>query len=136
MNISRYAHSGFPVVAEHKSTAPLDNKKVLAMIPTDRFDHALSYASRLHRFQRRKGTTIPYVAHLLAVAALVIEHGGNENQAIAALLHDAAEDQGGEPSCARSRRSSVPPLPRSSTTAPMPGPSRSRAGGPAKRLIS
>lgn len=65
------------------------------MIPTDRFDDALVYASRLHRNQRRKGTDIPYVAHLLAVAALVIEHGGDEDQAIAALLHDAAEDQGG-----------------------------------------
>jgi (p)ppGpp synthase/HD superfamily hydrolase len=44
----------------------------------------------------RKGTQIPYVAHLLAVAALVLEHGGDEDQAIAALLHDAAEDHGGE----------------------------------------
>nr|WP_255591632.1 HD domain-containing protein [Geminicoccus harenae] len=65
------------------------------MIPTDRFDDALGYASRLHRAQLRKGTRIPYVAHLLAVAAMVIEHGGDEDQAIAALLHDAAEDQGG-----------------------------------------
>jgi (p)ppGpp synthase/HD superfamily hydrolase len=65
------------------------------MIPTEHFDEALSYASRLHRDQRRKGTAIPYIAHLLAVAALVIEQGGDEDQAIAALLHDAAEDQGG-----------------------------------------
>jgi (p)ppGpp synthase/HD superfamily hydrolase len=62
---------------------------------TERFDDALSYASRLHRAQRRKGTDIPYVSHLMAVAALVLEHGGSEDQAIAALLHDAAEDQGG-----------------------------------------
>ncbi len=62
---------------------------------TDRFDDALSYASRIHRDQRRKGTDIPYVSHLLAVASLTLEHGGDEDQAIAALLHDAAEDQGG-----------------------------------------
>src|SRR3546814_5300422 len=63
---------------------------------SDRFDEALAYASRLHREQRRKGTSIPYVSHLLSVAALVLEHGGNEDQAIAGLLHDAAEDQGGQ----------------------------------------
>jgi (p)ppGpp synthase/HD superfamily hydrolase len=63
---------------------------------SDRFDDALAYASRLHREQTRKGSGIPYVSHLLAVCSLVIEHGGNEDQAIAALLHDAAEDQGGE----------------------------------------
>jgi (p)ppGpp synthase/HD superfamily hydrolase len=56
----------------------------------------LVYAARLHRDQTRKGSGIPYVSHLLAVCALVIEQGGNEDQAIAALLHDAAEDQGGE----------------------------------------
>jgi (p)ppGpp synthase/HD superfamily hydrolase len=67
------------------------------MTPSDRFDDALRYASHLHRDQRRKGSGIPYVAHLLAVCSLVLEHGGNEDQAIAALLHDAAEDQGGEP---------------------------------------
>jgi (p)ppGpp synthase/HD superfamily hydrolase len=67
-----------------------------AMPFSDRFDDALVYASRLHRMQTRKGSGIPYVSHLLAVCALVIEHGGSEDQAIAALLHDAAEDQGGE----------------------------------------
>jgi (p)ppGpp synthase/HD superfamily hydrolase len=63
---------------------------------SDRFDDALVYAARLHRTQTRKGSGIPYVSHLLAVCSLVIEHGGSEDQAIAALLHDAAEDQGGE----------------------------------------
>ena len=63
---------------------------------TDRFDRAFVFASRLHRQQRRKGSGTPYVAHLISVAALVLEHGGNEDQAIAALLHDAAEDQGGQ----------------------------------------
>jgi (p)ppGpp synthase/HD superfamily hydrolase len=63
---------------------------------SDRFDDALRYASYLHRDQTRKGSGIPYVSHLLAVCSLVLEHGGSEDQAIAALLHDAAEDQGGE----------------------------------------
>ncbi len=62
---------------------------------TSRFEHALVFAAQLHREQRRKGSSIPYVSHLLAVAALVIEHGGDEDEAIAALLHDAIEDQGG-----------------------------------------
>ncbi len=62
---------------------------------THRFDEALRYASDLHRLQYRKAAKIPYISHLLAVAALVIEHGGDEDQAIAALLHDAIEDQGG-----------------------------------------
>jgi len=63
---------------------------------TNRFDDALVYASRLHRSQSRKGSEVPYISHLLAVSSLTLEHGGDEEQAIAALLHDAAEDQGGE----------------------------------------
>ncbi len=61
----------------------------------DRFVDALTYAAQLHRGQRRKVTGVPYISHLLAVAALVIEDGGCEDGAIAALLHDAVEDQGG-----------------------------------------
>ena len=64
---------------------------------TDRFDRALLYATHVHGGQARKGTSIPYVAHLLAVAATVLEYDGCEDMAIAALLHDAVEDQGGEP---------------------------------------
>lgn len=60
---------------------------------TDRFDEALAYASRLHRSQRRKGTDIPYVSHLLGVASIALENGADEDGAIAALLHDAIEDQ-------------------------------------------
>lgn len=59
----------------------------------ERFEDALSYATRLHRGQTRRGT--PYVAHLLRVTGLVLDDGGSENEAIAALLHDAAEDHGG-----------------------------------------
>ena len=61
-----------------------------------RFADALAYATLLHDGQLRKGTYIPYVSHLLAVAGLVLEHGGGDDEAIAALLHDGPEDQGGE----------------------------------------
>ena len=61
-----------------------------------RFAQALVHAFVLHAQQKRKGTKIPYIAHLLSVAALVLEEGGREDEAIAALLHDAIEDQGGD----------------------------------------
>jgi GTP pyrophosphokinase len=73
-------------------------------ILSERFEAALSYAVRLHRDQWRKARRVPYVAHLLAVASLVLEHGGDENAAIAALLHDAVEDQGGLPVADEIRR--------------------------------
>jgi (p)ppGpp synthase/HD superfamily hydrolase len=59
-----------------------------------RFEEALTVAARLHATQTKKGTSVPYIAHLLAVASLVLEDGGDEDQAIAALLHDSIEDQG------------------------------------------
>ena len=62
-----------------------------------RFDRALLFAKRKHEGQARKGTSTPYVAHLLGVAALVLEAGGDEDMAIAALLHDVVEDCGGPP---------------------------------------
>jgi (p)ppGpp synthase/HD superfamily hydrolase len=62
------------------------------MALTDRFDLALGYASELHRKDVRKGSGVPYVAHLLSVCALVLEDEGDEDEAIAALLHDALED--------------------------------------------
>jgi (p)ppGpp synthase/HD superfamily hydrolase len=71
---------------------------------SERFDEALKYASELHRTQTRKGGDIPYVGHLLSVASLVIEGGGTETQAIAGLLHDAVEDQGGPPTLAEIRQ--------------------------------
>ena len=67
-----------------------------AVIVGDRFAAAVTEAVRLHAHQARKGNRVPYVSHLLAVAGLVLEHGGDEDQAIAALLHDGPEDQGGE----------------------------------------
>ncbi|MGZ6779873.1 MAG: HD domain-containing protein [Mycobacterium sp.] len=62
----------------------------------ERFQQALGYAAELHNSQTRKAGDVPYVGHLLSVAGLVIEADGTETEAIAALLHDAAEDQGGE----------------------------------------
>lgn len=63
---------------------------------THRFDDALQFAARAHRDQWRKATRIPYIAHLLGVCSLVLDYGGDEDQAIGGLLHDAVEDQGGE----------------------------------------
>lgn len=64
---------------------------------SNRFDEAFLYAHSLHGSQGRKGTTRPYIAHLMGVCAIVLTHGGDEDQAIAALLHDAVEDYGGAP---------------------------------------
>jgi (p)ppGpp synthase/HD superfamily hydrolase len=71
---------------------------------SSRFEEALVFACQLHARQRRKGTAIPYVSHLLGVASLVLENGGDEDGAIAALLHDAVEDQGGRPTLEEIRR--------------------------------
>ena len=64
---------------------------------TTRFDHALLFAAQVHRTQERKKTGIPYISHLLGVAAIVLDYGGDEDMGIAALLHDAVEDHGGKP---------------------------------------
>jgi hypothetical protein len=72
-------------------------------ILTSRLAHAFAFASSVHATQVRKGTSIPYLSHLMAACSLVIEHGGSEDAAIAALLHDAAEDAGGHPMLARIR---------------------------------
>lgn len=69
-----------------------------------RFEEAFCYAAALHSRQKRKGSSIPYIAHLMAVSSLVLEQGGDEDQAIAALLHDAVEDQGGKPTLEEIRR--------------------------------
>jgi GTP pyrophosphokinase len=74
------------------------------MVLSARFEEALVYATQLHAQQVRKGTPIPYIAHLLAVSSLALEHGADEDEAIAALLHDAVEDQGGATTLAEIRR--------------------------------
>ena len=68
------------------------------------FESALKFASGLHAKQTRKGSDAPYISHLLAVAAIALEHGATEKEAIAALLHDAVEDQGGQETLDEIRR--------------------------------
>jgi len=62
---------------------------------SERFTNALVFATELHANQTRKGGGVPYIAHLMGVASIALEYGANEDEAIAALLHDAIEDQGG-----------------------------------------
>jgi GTP pyrophosphokinase len=62
---------------------------------SERFTDALTFATQLHTDQTRKGGGVPYISHLLGVASIALEYGANEDEAIAALLHDAIEDQGG-----------------------------------------
>jgi GTP pyrophosphokinase len=63
----------------------------------ERFDRALQYATVVHAGQLRKGTSRPYIGHVLAVTAISLEFGADEDEAIGALLHDAVEDAGGQP---------------------------------------
>ena len=60
-----------------------------------RFDDAFAYTHDVHASQTRKGNGVPYISHLMGVASIVIDDGGTEDEAIAALLHDAPEDRGG-----------------------------------------
>ena len=66
------------------------------MILSTRFEQALTYAAILHSGQVKNETAIPYISHLLMVTGIALEHGADEDEAIAALLHDAVEDQGGK----------------------------------------
>ena len=77
-----------------KQPASFDRKFVPL---STRFDHALLFASQVHREQDRKKSGIPYISHLLGVASIVLDYGGDEEMGIAALLHDAVEDHGGRP---------------------------------------
>lgn len=78
--------------------------QVKRQLLSERFAKALEYATRLHAGQVRKRTARPYIGHLLSVTSIVIEYGGDEEMAIAALLHDAVEDQGGLPRLREIRR--------------------------------
>jgi GTP pyrophosphokinase len=75
----------------------------MRLVTTPRFEAALAYAHQVHRGQVRKGSGIPYIAHVLGVAAIAMEYGADEDEAIGALLHDAAEDGGGEATLAEIR---------------------------------
>src|SRR5579859_1041208 len=78
-----------------RRSEPPMTETIGARIVGVRFEDALVFAAKLHVQQCRNGGNVPYVAHLLSVAALVLEDGGDEDEAIAGLLHDAVEDQGG-----------------------------------------
>jgi (p)ppGpp synthase/HD superfamily hydrolase len=79
-------------------------KRVRAVKLGPRFLRAFEFAAEKHKSQTRKASTIPYIAHLMGVASLVLEFGGDEDLAIAALLHDVVEDCGGEPMLNEVRR--------------------------------
>jgi (p)ppGpp synthase/HD superfamily hydrolase len=87
MGILKRAQQDMPAKAPLKTTT----LKPLSI----RFDHALLFAAQVHRNQDRKKSGIPYLSHLMGVAAIVLDYGGDEDMGIAALLHDAAEDHGG-----------------------------------------
>jgi (p)ppGpp synthase/HD superfamily hydrolase len=76
-----------------RTVAPVDDPELPTAVLTARFSEAVRWASLLHSDQSRKGTRIAYVSHLLAVASLVLEDGGDEDEAIAGVLHDAMEDK-------------------------------------------
>ena len=78
-------------------TKVLKPKKTTAQLFSPKFRQALQYAARVHAKQIRKKTQRPYIGHLMSVASIVIEYGGDEEMAMAALLHDTVEDQGGRP---------------------------------------
>ena len=81
-----------------------DEEQETDMTTTPRLEEAFAYAANLHRHQLRKVSGIPYLIHLIGVAAIVGEYGGDEDQLIAALLHDGPEDQGGRKTLDEIRR--------------------------------
>jgi (p)ppGpp synthase/HD superfamily hydrolase len=81
-----------------------EKEKVSAVKLGLRFRRAFLFAAEKHAGQTRKASTIPYIAHLMGVTSLVLEFGGDEDMAIAALLHDVVEDCGGAPMLAEVRR--------------------------------
>ena len=88
------------------------NPKLKSMKLGPRFVRAFEFAAHKHAGQTRKGTTVPYLAHVMGVASLVLEYGGDEDLAIAALLHDVVEDCGGAPVLKEIRRKFGPRVAR------------------------
>ncbi len=83
-----------------KNVGKMNVRKKISLKPPrlgSRLQRAFGYAAEKHRGQPRKQTAVPYLSHLMAVAGLVLEAGGDEDMAIAALLHDVVEDCGGMP---------------------------------------
>lgn len=75
----------------HSASPPQEPSRVQKL--SSRFEEVLVFAAQKHQHQTRKGTTIPYIAHLMQVSGIALENGANEDEAIAALLHDVMEDQ-------------------------------------------
>jgi len=96
-------HRGHKSIAEGPGEKAGETTKENGLKLSRRFDRAFSMAIELHGEQKRKGSGVPYMGHLLAVTAIVIDDGGTENEAIAALLHDGPEDRGGEETLERIR---------------------------------
>ena len=86
--------AGGAVGAIERRINPQADHSIPAMSTSPRYTEALGWAEQLHRNQRRRGKDVPFLAHVISVSALVWEDGGNEEQAIAGLLHDAIEDAG------------------------------------------
>jgi (p)ppGpp synthase/HD superfamily hydrolase len=100
-----------------------------------RLQRAFRYAAEKHAGQTRKQTAVPYLAHLMAVAALVLEAGGDEEMAIAALLHDVVEDCGGMPRLREVRKQFGREWRRSWRAARIRSASRSRSGWSGRKII-
>jgi (p)ppGpp synthase/HD superfamily hydrolase len=92
------------VTVRQKRTRPGGTQRSSAIPLGPRFLRAFQFAFKMHSGQARKASTIPYIAHLMGVASLVLEAGGDEDLVIAALLHDVVEDCGGAPILARVRK--------------------------------
>ena len=91
-------------IAKARAQKPLPSQKQKSIKLGPRFLRAFLFAAEKHKGQTRKASTIPYIAHLMGVASLVLEAGGDEDLAIAALLHDVVEDCGGKPMLKEVRR--------------------------------
>jgi len=111
-------------------------KRVPAVKLGPRFLRAFLFAAEKHAGQARKASTIPYIAHLMGVASLVLEFGGDEDMAIAALLHDVVEDCGGAPMLKEVQRRFGSRWRRLSMAARTPTPIPNHPGVNAKRITS
>jgi GTP pyrophosphokinase len=97
LGVSGEVESATSAKRRKRKTNTNDNRRTSMTTPANsRLASAMTYAALIHGTQKRKGTSIPYVSHLMSVSALVMEYGGDEDQAIAGLLHDSLEDVGAE----------------------------------------
>ena len=95
--LARAAADGATSLSKAGVRRPSPGRRAAGPLYSGRLASAFAFAAQRHETQLRKATRIPYLTHLMAVAALVGEHGGTEDEMIAALLHDTVEDTGGGP---------------------------------------